>query len=122
MKRFYETDEEIERVVRGFETCATPAAEFHHREHLTVAVWYLETLSREEAVEKMREALYRFIDHHRVDRKKYSEEITVFWICEVASHLEGMNPKASLVEKCNKVVNAFSSTVHTPATPTEDAE
>lgn len=104
MKRLYETKQEIEQVVHGFETCATPAGDFHHREHLTVAVWYLQTLTLEEAVDRMREALYRFIDHHGVDPKKYSEEITVFWIREVAKHLEGINTEASLVEKCNRII------------------
>ena len=75
-----------------------------------------------EAVEKMREALFGFIDHHGVDRKKYSEEITVFWIREVASHLDGMQPDASLVEKCNRVLKAFNSPTRTPTTPTAAAE
>ena len=122
MSRLYTSEEEIEQVVRGFETCATPAGEFHHREHLTVAVWYLQTLSREEAVEKMREALYRFIDHHGVDPKKYSEEVTVFWICEIAAYLAEINADVSLVEKCNAVINAFNSQARKPAAPVANAE
>ena len=122
MERLYETEAEIEQVVRGFETCVTPAGEFHHREHLTVAVWYLQTLSREEAVDKMREALYRFIDHHGVDRKKYSEEITVFWIDAVASLLGEMGSATPLVERCNQILLSFSSPTRTPTTPTATAE
>jgi hypothetical protein len=104
MTRLYETDQEIEEVVRGFETCATPAADFHHREHLTVAVWYLQTLSRAETVDAMRAALLRFLDHYGVDRKKYSEEITVFWVNAVASQLEEIGAQASLLDKCNQVI------------------
>lgn len=120
MSRFYETEVEIEQVVRGFETCVTPAADFHHREHLTVAVWYLQTLSRFEAVNKMRTALLRFLDHHGVDRKKYSEDVTVYWVDAVASHLEGMGSEALLVEKVNQILLSFSSTVRTPASRVED--
>ena len=120
MSRFYETEVEIEQVVRGFETCVTPAADFHHREHLTVAVWYLQTLSRLEAVDKMRTALLRFLDHHGVDRKKYSEDVTVYWVDAVASHLEGMGSEALLVEKVNQILLSFSSTVRTPASRVED--
>ena len=109
MVRLYETEEEIEAVVRGFETCRTPAGEFHHREHLTVAVWYLERLSREEALERMRAALLRFIDHHGVDPKKYNEEVTVFWIREIADHLDRMKTDVSLVEKCNEVIVTLGS-------------
>ena len=121
----YESETEIEQVVRGFETCATAAADFHHHEHLTVAVWYLQTLSPAEAVARMRAALLRFVDLHGVDRKKYSEEITVFWIETVARALAGMGSETQLVDKCNQIISQFSSPVisklsspvRTPAAP-----
>ena len=118
----YDSEEEIERLVRDFESCSIPAADFHHREHLTVAVWYLQTLSRAEAVNQMRAALLRFLDHHGVDRKKYSEEVTVFWVDAVASKLEEIGLDAPLVEKCNQVISALaSSTARTPAARVEGA-
>ena len=121
----YDSEAEIAAVVRGFETCTTPAAEFHHREHLTVAVWYLQKLSREEALSAMRAGLFKFIEHHGVDPKKYSEEVTVFWIDAIASRLEGMNADLGLVAKCNQVLDdlaAVNSPVRKPAAPTADAE
>jgi len=108
----YATDEEIPRIVRGFEKCETPATDFHHREHLILAVWYLTTSSRGEALEQMRAGLFRFLDHHGVDRKKYREDVTVFWIDTVACQLEEIGAQASLVEKCNRVIGAF---IRTPA-------
>ena len=110
MSRLYESDPQIEQIVRGFETCTTPAADFHHREHLTVAVWYLQTLSPRDTVARMRAALLRFLDHHGVDRGKYSEDVTVFWVHTVARHLEGISAAASLVDKCNSVVESCGST------------
>lgn len=131
MSRLYESDAEIEEVVRGFETCTTAKTDFHHREHLTVAVWYLQTLSPRDTVDKMRLGLLRFLDHHGVDRKKYSEEVTVFWVDAVASHLEGIGSDAPLLEKCNQVIGALSAqqvenqplspTARTPAARVEDA-
>ena len=115
----YDLPEEIERLVRDFESCAIRAADFHHREHLIVTVWYLQTLSRAETVDRMRSGLLRFLDHHGVDRKKYSEEVTVFWVDAVASHLEEMGSEASLVEKVNQIISSFSSTAHTPAARVE---
>jgi hypothetical protein len=106
----YDTEEEIERLVRDFESCAIAAADFHHREHLVVAVWYLQTLSRDEAVTKMRAALLRFIDHHGVDPKKYSEEVTVFWVDAIANQLEGIGSETRLVQKCKQVIDALQST------------
>lgn len=116
----YDTEEDVLRVVRGFETCATPPEDFHHREHLTLAVWYLTTLSRDEALAEMRTGLWRFIDHHGVDRKKYREEVTVFWMDAVASQLEEIGAQASLLDKCNQVISVLiseraNSTTHTPA-------
>jgi dTDP-4-amino-4,6-dideoxygalactose transaminase len=105
----YESAQEIERIVRDFESCATPATDFHHREHLTVAVWYLQTLSREETVARMRSALLRFLNHHGVDARKYSEEVTVFWVDAIASKLEEISANASLVDKCNQVVSSFGA-------------
>jgi hypothetical protein len=116
MSRLYESEPQIEQIVRGFETCATPAADFHHREHLIVAVWYLQTLSPRETVARMRAALLRFLDHHGVDRGKYSEDVTVFWVDTVARYLEGISADASLVDKCNLVVESFSSTAQSSST------
>jgi hypothetical protein len=109
MIALYDSEDEIEKVVRDFESCVTAKTGFHHREHLTVAVWYLQTLSREEAVERMRSALLRFLDHHGVDRKKYSEEVTVFWVDAIASQLEEIGADVALVGKCNQVIGRLSS-------------
>jgi hypothetical protein len=97
------SEQEIERVVRGFETCQTSAAEFKHKDHLVVAVWYVHNLGREAALERMREGLLRFIAHHQVDPKKYSEEITKFWIDRIAERLDQVE-NFSIVEKCNAVL------------------
>ena len=118
----YDSDEEIERLVRDFESCAIPAADFHHREHLVVAVWYLQTLSRAETVSRMRAGLVRFLDHHGVDPKKYSEEVTVFWVDAVAGHLSEMGSEPPLVEQVNQIVSSFNSRARTPASPVEAAE
>ena len=102
----YQTDAEIEHVVRSFEACETGKDAFKHRDHLTVAIWYVETVGREAALERMRSSLMRFLDHHGVDRKKYSEPVTVFWIDRVAQKLKELGPEVSLVEKCNTIVRS----------------
>src|SRR5215213_1217256 len=102
----YQSDAEIEDVVRAFEACKFGKDEFKHREHLVVAVWYVETLGREAALDRMRSGLLRFLDHHEVDRKIYSETVTVFWIDRVAQRLSELGPEMSLVEKCNTILAA----------------
>ena len=122
----YQTNAEIENVVRSFEACETDKDAFKHRDHLTVAIWYVETVGREAALERMRSSLMRFLDHHEVDIKKYSEPVTVFWIDKVAEKLKELGPEVSLVEKCNAIVvspdfqkDTVNPPTRTPATRVE---
>ena len=102
----YQSETEIEDLVRAFEACQIDKTEFRHRHHLAVAVWYVEKFGREAALDRMRAGLHRFLDHHSVDRKKYSEETTVFWINRVAEKLSELGPEISLVERCNSILAA----------------
>jgi hypothetical protein len=105
----YQTEEEILAVVRGFESCETDKAAFKHQDHLTVAVCYLQDLDIADATNKLRTALLRFIDLHGVDRKKYNETITVFWLELVAGVLATVEHNSTLVSKCNLVVESLSN-------------
>ena len=98
----YQSQTEIEDLVRAFEGCTID--EFNHREHLAVAVWYVQTLGKEAALDRMRSGLRRFLDHHGVDPKKYSETVTVFWIELVADKLDELGAEVPLVEKCNTII------------------
>ena len=97
------SEQEIEKVVRGFETCQTSADEFKHKDHLVVAVWYVHNFGREAALERMQDGLLRFLAHHQVDPKKYSEEITRYWVERIAQRLDEEG-NMSIVEKCNAVL------------------
>jgi len=100
----YTTDAEIHQVVHDFETCQTGKDDFHHEQHLVVAAYYLQSLTVEAATDKMRDALFRFLDHHQVDKRKYNETLTVFWLEMVALELSRLPVGATLAEKCNSVV------------------
>ncbi|HEU4711321.1 MAG TPA: hypothetical protein VFS76_07130 [Pyrinomonadaceae bacterium] len=115
----YSSESEIEAVVRGFETCETDKTAFKHREHLTVAVWYLQTLDTKAAVERMRTGLLGFLVHHGVPLEKYSEDVTVFWIELIAEKLRDLGPETSLVDQCNHIL---SLPAHKPAVRVEDGE
>ena len=103
MKR-YQSEDEIANVVRGFEACETRADDFHHSEHLAVAVWYLHTMDRDAALDRMRTGLLRFLNHYEGDTSKYSETITVFYIDKIVEKLSQIGPEVSIVEKCNVVL------------------
>ena len=100
----YKSDAEIEEIVRGFESCQTDGDDFKHRDHLVVAIWYLQTMDGQAALDRMRDGLLRFLGHHGGDTTKYSEAITSFWIDRVAQKLEELGHEASLVEKCNAII------------------
>jgi hypothetical protein len=105
----YTTDIEIYRVVDDFESCQTGKDEFHHQQHIVVAVCYLCSAPIEVATEKMRSSLFRFLEHHNVDNRKYNETLTVFWLEMVALELKKQSADASLVEKCNSVMIALTN-------------
>jgi hypothetical protein len=89
-------------VVRAFEACETGADDFHHAQHLAVAVWYLHSMDRDAALDRMRAGLLRFLEHHEGDTSKYSETITVFYIDKIVEKLGQI--EGTIVEKCNVVL------------------
>ena len=111
LKDYYESVYEIERVVRGFESCQTPPDEFNHRSHLTVAFAYrhLSGWTVADAMERMRASLYRFLDHNRVDRAKYSETITLFWLKLVRSFLDRADSTRSAADIANEMIAAYGN-------------
>jgi hypothetical protein len=107
----YKSDDEIEEVVRGFESCATPPSAFDHRAHLTVAFSYLRLskLTLAEAAERMRIGLHRYLDHNGVDRQKYNETITLFWIKLVRSFLDGVDAERNSAGIANGMLEALGN-------------
>ena len=104
----YKSEDEIETLVRDFESCQIDKTQFRHPQHLTVAAWYVQTLGREAALDRMRSGLHRFLDHHGVDRRKYNETVTVLWIDRVTDKLIALGDGVSFVDKCNEVVKSMS--------------
>jgi GNAT superfamily N-acetyltransferase len=93
------TDAEIESLVRAFEDCSLPRAGWTHREHLTVALWYLRHHPREEATNRIREGIRRFNLSHG-NATGYHETITLAWVAVIARFLgesEREEPLSSLV-------------------------
>jgi hypothetical protein len=105
----YSSQAEIDAVIRGFELCTTDKTAFKHQDHLTVAVCYLRETTVEKAIGKMREALRRFVDHHKVDPQKYNETITVFWFQMVAEAMGTMPAELTMLDQCNRIIERFSS-------------
>ena len=102
----YQSEHEIESLVRAFETCEIGKDDFNHRDHLVVAIWYLHTMDQPAALDRMRTGLLRFLEFHEIGTGPYSESITVYWIERIARRLGELGPEVSLVEKCNEIIEA----------------
>ena len=109
MGQHYQTAEEIEAVVSGFENCTTSKEEFTHLSHLTVATYYICNSTAEESFEKMRSGLLRFLKHHGVNTGKYSDRVTRAWLEQVHQVCELTNQESSLVVIVNKVIADLST-------------
>ena len=101
----FESAEELETLVRKFESCELPLKDFNHRAHLAVALWYLSRLPEQEALARMREGLLRFIGHY--GETGYHETMTVFWLKAVRGFLDqpGMEAR-SLADEANRLAKA----------------
>ena len=80
------TDCEILTLVERLENCSLAPTDFHHRDHLTVAVAYLYSAELDRALDKMRTSLLRFVAYHGGNR--YHETATRFWMLAAEKHLD----------------------------------
>jgi len=102
----YQIEREIVEVVEKFEECEFALEEFTHARHLTVACWYLCTLSGDKALQRMRDGLQRFIAHHK--KQGYHETITRFWMELLENYLCQCLPATSLTSKVNGAIERFA--------------
>ncbi len=69
-----------DELVAAFELCEIPLDQFHHREHLSVALWYARRYSREEALQRMRTGLQALLHANGKPPAAYCERTTYFWM------------------------------------------
>ena len=80
------TDSEILTLVERLERCLFSPSEFHHQNHLAVAVTYLYAADFEAAMEKLRTTLAKFIAHHGASG--YNETLTRFWLIQIEKRID----------------------------------
>ena len=105
----FRSQEDIEAVVVGFESCETPADEFNHHQHLIVATWYLNESTEDEALARMKNGLFRFLKHHGVGLDKYNETITLFWLKMVRQVESQMPAGHSVTDVANAAVDSLGN-------------
>lgn len=98
------TDAEILTLVDRLERCLLGKGEFHHLDHLTVAVVYLYASDLETAMDRMRTSLKRFAAHHGVTGL-YHETLTRFWLQQVEQYLDRSDCLSESVKKAQEQLN-----------------
>ncbi|HJU54476.1 MAG TPA: hypothetical protein VJ715_07895, partial [Pyrinomonadaceae bacterium] len=74
--------------------------------HLVVALCYLRGshLAVAQAATRMRAGLYRYLDHNGVDRRKYNETITLFWLKRVHGFLDRADTTRPTADLANEML------------------
>ena len=110
MPKPYSKPEEIESLVKAFESCTLPREEWTHRAHLTVALWYLVHHDTEEATKLIREGIKRFNEAKGIVTTKqsgYHETITLFYILIISKHLRESDADNRIVHLMNNLMQRY---------------
>jgi hypothetical protein len=102
----YQSEAEIEEVVRNLENCLYAKDEFPHFRHLAVAAWYLSHMTPQESLDRMRRGLLRFTRHHGVNA--YHETITQFWLRVTERFLHDRPRAEPLADSLNALIHQFA--------------
>jgi len=108
--RPYEAAAEVERVVAGFMDGTLPHAEWTHRAHLTVALWYATHHEAGEALGRIRAGILRLNAAHGVPTtptRGYHETITRFYMHVVGRFVEHEGREGDWAERVNRLVTRY---------------
>ncbi|MDZ8052627.1 MAG: hypothetical protein RMX68_028915 [Aulosira sp. ZfuVER01] len=107
---FYQTDEDVVRIVQQFEACTLPRSEWNHAAHLTIAVWYLFMYSQAEAIARIRTGIQHYNQCNGIVttiNSGYHETLTLFWIAIACRFLAAANNKASISASINDFISTY---------------
>jgi len=78
----------------AFEACTVTPSQFNHQAHVRLAYIYLVEGHLETAVQRMREALLKFLEHNGIPHSRFHETITRAWVLAVR-HFMDRSPSRS---------------------------
>ncbi|MBV9959017.1 MAG: hypothetical protein JO360_11380 [Acidobacteria bacterium] len=103
---------EVLSLVRGFEFCTLTRAEWTHRAHLTVALWYCLRHPFAEAKSLVRDGIRKYNAAHGIAQTPtggYHETMTLFWLRIVRKYLtEVSGERCSLATLANGLVERYA--------------
>ena len=89
------TANEIEHLVHSFEAGTVPVADFHHREHLIVALWYAANYEPHEALSRVRAGLLHLLALNGKPATAYREDVTALWMLRAHEYFRFTNASLS---------------------------
>lgn len=102
---------EVLTLVRGFEFCTLPRAEWTHGAHLTVALWYCLRHPFADATRRVRDGIKKYNAAHGIKETPtggYHETMTLFWLGIVRQYLAEVAPaRCSLATLANGLVERY---------------
>ena len=104
----YRTSAEVLRLVREFEACALPRAEWTHHAHLTVGLWYLLRHDEAAATRLIREGIKRYNRAWGVETTPtggYHETITLFYVRIISKFLAQAGRDCTLAALANSLIS-----------------
>jgi hypothetical protein len=107
----YSTFDEIETLIRGFESGTLPRAQWTHSAHIAVAGWYLVCYPEAEATRRIREGIQNYnraVGIITTNEGGYHETITLFWIRMVRDYLSKVVMECPVVYLIGDLVDHFS--------------
>ncbi|HEY0003407.1 MAG TPA: hypothetical protein VGB17_01260 [Pyrinomonadaceae bacterium] len=104
---YFNSPDEVEAIVRSFETCEVNPDDFKHPSHLAVALWYLSKYNYEEAAERMRAGLCKLLGHYQLEG--YNETITLFWLRATRQFLDQSDRRRPISELASELVQTHGS-------------
>lgn len=109
--RIFRNDEEIAKLVEGFERCELKREEWKHAEHLAVGLFYVRKFGLETAAEKMRSGILSLLERaFKVDlsaETPYHETLTLFWLRAIAEFNATAGENDTLFETANSLVKTL---------------
>lgn len=108
MPGWYHSEDDVEAIVRAFETCTLAKSQWTHRAHLTVAAWYLSRHSGQEATALIRAGIKRYNAANGIIPSPtggYHETITLFWTCLASKYLMLADRDRPFVDLVNGLID-----------------
>jgi len=110
-------DVAIERLVHDFEALSLPRANWTHRAHLAVGVYYLRHRGLDGALQQMRERLQAY-NLACGDPDGYSETITTTYLQTIAAEISSDDRAVTMAEQVARLVTRCPSWKTPPPRPT----